>query len=109
MAAFPDTKDVRADASELAADVAQLKEDIKKLSASVMGLGRDGLDAAQKGGAKQLDAWREDVDDLTKSLRKQGRHQLAVVEDQLHERPLLALLAALAVGLFLVWRLIDRR
>jgi ElaB/YqjD/DUF883 family membrane-anchored ribosome-binding protein len=108
MAAFPDTKDVRADASELAADVAQLKEDIKKLSASVMGLGRDGLDAAQKGGAKQLDAWRDDVDDLTKTLKKQGQHQLAVVEHQLQERPLLTLLAAFGLGL-LVSRLINHR
>ena len=108
MAAFPDTKDVRADASELAADVAQLKEDVKKLSASIMELGRDGLEAAQKGGAKQLGAWREDVDDLATSLKKQGRHQLAVVEDQMHERPLLTLAAAFGVGL-LVSRLFDRR
>jgi ElaB/YqjD/DUF883 family membrane-anchored ribosome-binding protein len=108
MVAFPDTKDVKADASDLAADVAQLKEDIKKLSVSIIDLGRDGLDAAQRGGAKQLGAWREDVDDLATGLKKQGRHQLAIVEEQMHERPLLSLLAAFGVGL-VVSRLVDRR
>jgi ElaB/YqjD/DUF883 family membrane-anchored ribosome-binding protein len=108
MVAFPDTKDVRADASELAAAVAQLKNDVKKLSASIMELGRDGLQAAQKGGAKQLGAWREDVDDLATSLKNQGRRQLAVVEEQMHERPLLSLVAAFGAGL-LVSRFIHRR
>ncbi len=108
MAAFPDTKAVEADVSDLAADVAQLKEDIKKLSGSIMGLGRDGLDAAQKKGGKQLSAWREDVDELTTSLRKQGQHQLDLVEGQMRERPILSLLAVFGLGL-VVARLIDRR
>jgi len=108
MVALPDTKDVKADASDLAADIAQLKKDLQKLSGSIVGLGRDGLDAAQKGGAEQLGAWREDVDDLAKSLKKQGQHQLDVVEGQVRERPLLTLLAAFGVGL-VVSRLIDRR
>lgn len=108
MVASPGTKALEADASGLAADVAQLKEDIKKLTGSIVGLGRDGLDAAQKGGAKQLGAWRDDVDELTTSLKKQGQHQLEVVEDQMRERPLLTLLAAFGVGLLLA-RLIDRR
>lgn len=108
MVAFPDTKDVKANASGLAVDVAQLQEDIKSLSASIIGLGRDGLDAVQKGGAKQVGAWREDVDDLATSLKKQGRHQLDLVEGQMRERPFTALLAAFGVGL-LVSRLIGRR
>jgi ElaB/YqjD/DUF883 family membrane-anchored ribosome-binding protein len=108
MVAFPDTKDVKADTSELVADVAQLKEDIKKLSGSIVGLGRDGFDAAQRGGAKQLGAWRDEVDDLAKGLKKQGQHQLDVVEGQVRDRPVLSLLTAFGVGL-LVSRLIDRR
>lgn len=108
MVALPDTKDVKADVSDLAADIAQLKEDIKKLSGSIVGLGRDGFDAAQRGGAKQLGAWREDVGDLATTLKKQGQHQLDAVEGQMRERPVLSLLAAFGVGL-LVSRLIDRR
>lgn len=108
MVAIPEMKDVKAEAGELAADVAQLKEDIKKLSASLMGLGRDGLEAAQKGGAKQLGAWRDDVDDLAKSLKKQGQHQLDAVEGQVRDRPLLTLLAAFGIGL-VISRLVDRR
>jgi ElaB/YqjD/DUF883 family membrane-anchored ribosome-binding protein len=108
MVAFPDTKDVKADASDLAADIAQLKKDLEKLSGSIMGLGRDGLEAAQRGSARQLSAWRDDVDDLAKSLKKRGEHQLDAVEGQVRDRPLLTLLAAFGVGL-LVAHLIDRR
>jgi ElaB/YqjD/DUF883 family membrane-anchored ribosome-binding protein len=108
MAALPDTKDVKADASDLAADIAQLRKDLEKLSGSIMGLGRDGIAAAQKGGAEQFGAWREDVGDLATSLKKQGQHQLDSVEDQVRERPVLSLLAAFGVGL-LVSHLIDRR
>ncbi len=108
MVAFPDTKDVKADASDLAGDIAQLRKDLEKLSGSVMGLGRDGIRAAQKGGAEQLGAWRDDVGDLATSVKKQGQHQLDAVEGQVRERPLLTLLAAFGVGL-LVSRLVDRR
>ena len=108
MVALPDTKDVKADASDLAGDIAQLRKDLEKLSGSIMGLGRDGIAAAQKGGAEQLGAWREDVGDLATSLKKQSQHQLDAVEGQIRERPLLTLLAAFGVGL-LVSHLIDRR
>lgn len=108
MVALPKTKDIEAGAADFAADIAQLKKDLEKLSGSIMELGRDGLDAAQKGGAEQLGAWRDDVGDLATSLKKQGQHQLDAVEDQVRERPLLTLLAAFGAGL-LVSRLVDRR
>jgi ElaB/YqjD/DUF883 family membrane-anchored ribosome-binding protein len=108
MVAFPDTKDVKADASDLAADIAQLRKDLEKLSGSIVELGRGGIAAAQKGGAEQLGAWRDDIDDRAKSLMKQGQHQLDAVEGQIRERPLLTLLAAFGVGL-LVSRLVDSR
>ena len=108
MVAFPDTKNVKADASDLAGDIAQLKKDLEKLSGSVMGLGRDGIAAAQKGGAEQLGAWREDVGDAATNLMKQGQHQLDAVEGQVRDRPVLSLLAAFGVGL-VVSALIDRR
>lgn len=108
MVAFPDTKDVKADASDLAADVAQLRKDLEKLSGSIMEFGRDGTEAAQKSAAAQFGAWREDVDDLATSLKKRGQHQLAAVEGQMRQRPLLTLLAEFGVGL-LVSRVVDRR
>ena len=108
MVALPKTKDLEADTSDLAGDIAQLKKDLEKLSGSIVGLGRDGIAAAQKGGAEQLGAWRDDVGDLATSLKKQGQHQLDAGEGQVRERPLLTLLAAFGVGL-LVSRLIDRR
>jgi ElaB/YqjD/DUF883 family membrane-anchored ribosome-binding protein len=108
MVALPDTKDVKADASDLAGDIAQLRKDLEKLSGSIMALGRGGIAAAQKGGAEQFGAWREDVGDMATSLKKQGQHQLDAVEGQIRERPLLTLLAAFGVGL-LVSRLVDRR
>jgi ElaB/YqjD/DUF883 family membrane-anchored ribosome-binding protein len=108
MVAFPDAKDVKAGAADFAADIAQLKTDLEKLSASIVGRGRDGLAAAQKSGAEQLDAWHDDIDDRAKRLMKQGQHQLDAVEGQVRDRPILSLLAAFGVGL-LVSRLVDRR
>lgn len=108
MAALPDTSDIKAYASDLAADVAELKEEIKRLSGSIMGFSRAGFDAAQKGGAKQLSAWRDDVDDLATSVTKRGQSQLDVVAGQMRQRPLLTVVAAFGAG-FVVSRLIDRR
>jgi ElaB/YqjD/DUF883 family membrane-anchored ribosome-binding protein len=108
MVAFPDTKDVKADASDLAGDIAELRKDFEKLSGSIMEFGRGGIAAAQKSGSEQFGAWREDVGDLATSLKKQGQHQLDAVEGQVRERPVLSLLAAFGVGL-LVSRLVDRR
>jgi ElaB/YqjD/DUF883 family membrane-anchored ribosome-binding protein len=108
MVALPDSKDIVAGAADFAADIAQLKTDLEKLSGSIVGLGRDGLEAAQRGGAKQLGAWRDDVDELATSIKKQGQHQLDVVGGQVRDRPILTLLAAFGVGL-LVSRLVDRR
>lgn len=108
MAAPTDTKDTKADTSQLAADIEQLKEDLKKLSATIVGLGRDGLEAAQSGGAEQFRAWRGDVDDMASSLKKKGQHQLDLVEGQVRDKPLLTLLAAVGAGM-LISHLIGRR
>ncbi len=108
MVAFPDTKEVKADASDLAGDIAELRKDLEKLSGSIMEFGRGGIAAAQKGGTEQLGAWRDDVGDLATTLKKQRQHQLDAVESQVRERPLLTLLAAFGVGL-LVSRLVERR
>ena len=108
MAAPSDTKDVKEDVSELAADIEQLKEDFKKLASTIVGLGREGLDAAQSGGAEQLRAWRDDVGEMASGLKRKGQHQLDLVEGQMRDKPLLALLGAFAVGILLA-RLLDRR
>jgi ElaB/YqjD/DUF883 family membrane-anchored ribosome-binding protein len=108
MVAPTDTKDTKADTSQLAADIEQLKEDLKKLSGTIVGLGRDGLEAAQSGGAEQLRAWRDDVDDMASSLKKKGQHQVDLVEGQIRDKPLLTLLVAFGVGM-LVSRFVGHR
>lgn len=40
-------------------------------------------------------AWRDDAGSLATSLKKQGKHQVDVIEGQMRDKPLLSLLARL--------------
>jgi ElaB/YqjD/DUF883 family membrane-anchored ribosome-binding protein len=108
MAARSDDSDKKGDASQLEADIDQLKKDLKQLNDTLLGLGRDGLDAVQTEGAARLEALRKEADVIAKRLKSTGQSQYDALEAQIQEKPLLTLLAAFGLGL-IVSRLIDRR
>lgn len=108
MAARNDDSDKGADTSRLEADIDQLKKDLKKLNETLVGLGRDTLDAAQSEGAARLEAWRKEADHIAKRLKNTGESQYAAIEAQVQEKPLLTLIAAFGLGL-IISRVIDRR
>jgi ElaB/YqjD/DUF883 family membrane-anchored ribosome-binding protein len=108
MAARSDDTDKKADTGRLEADIEQLKADLKRLNDTLMGIGRDGLDAVQTEGAVRLEALRKEADHIAKRLKSTGQSQYETLEAQVQEKPLITLLAAFGLGL-IISRLIDRR
>lgn len=108
MAARTDDSDKKADAHPLEADIEQLKADLKKLNETLVGIGKDSLDAVQSESAARLATLRREADDIARRLKGQGESQYAAIEAQVQEKPLMALLAAFGLGM-IISRLIDRR
>jgi len=108
MAARSDSNDKSADQNRLEADLEQLKADLKRLNETLVGLGRDGLDAVQSEGAARLEGLRREADEIARSLRSRGKSQYDALEQQVQDKPLLTLLAAFGLGM-IISRLIDRR
>ncbi len=96
------------DTGRLEADIEQLKADLKRLNETLVGLGRDSLDAVQTESAVRLEALRKEADAIARRLKSKGQNQYEAIEAQVQEKPLLALLAAFGLGL-IISRLIDRR
>lgn len=95
------------EAGKIEADIEQLKADLKRLNETLLGLGRDSLDAVQSEGAARLEALRRETDDIAQRLKSQGQGQYAALEAQIRDKPLLTLLAAFGLGL-IISRLVDR-
>ena len=108
MAARSDDTDKTAETGRLEADIEQLKADLKRLNDTLMGIGRDGLEAVQTEGAVRLEALRKEADHIAKRLKSTGQSQYETLEAQVQEKPLITLLAAFGLGL-IISRLIDRR
>ena len=108
MAARNDESDKKTDTNRLEADIDQLKTDLKKLNETLIGIGREGLDAVQSESAERLTALRREADDIARKLKGKGESQYAAIEAQVQEKPLMALLAAFGLGM-IISRLFDRR
>ncbi len=108
MAVGNDNSNKKTDSGRLEADIEQLKKDLKKLNETLVGIGREGLDAVQTEGAARLEALRKEADDLAKRLKSKGQSQYDALEAQVQDKPLLTLMAAFGLGL-IISRLIDRR
>ena len=108
MAARDDDNDKKTDTGRLEADVEQLKADLKRLNETLVGLGRDSVDAVQHETAARLEALRKEADEIARRLQRKGQNQYDALEAQIQDKPVLTLLAAFGLGL-IISRLIDRR
>jgi ElaB/YqjD/DUF883 family membrane-anchored ribosome-binding protein len=108
MAARDNDSDKKSDTGKLEADIEQLKSDLKRLNETLVGLGRDSVDAVQSETAARLDTLRKEADALARQLKSKGESQYAALEAQVQEKPLVTLLAAFGLGL-IISRLLDRR
>jgi len=108
MAARDDETDKKQDTGRLEADIEQLKADLKRLNDTLLGLGRDSVDAVQHETAARLEALRKEADEIARRLQRKGQSQYDALEAQIQDKPLVTLLAAFGLGL-IISRLIDRR
>jgi ElaB/YqjD/DUF883 family membrane-anchored ribosome-binding protein len=108
MAARNDETSDKADTNRLEADIEHLKADLKRLNETLIGLGRNGLDAVQSESAARLEALRREADEIASRLKSKGQSQYAAIEAQVQDKPLVTLMAAFGLGL-IISRLLDRR
>jgi ElaB/YqjD/DUF883 family membrane-anchored ribosome-binding protein len=103
--ATDETKDelgaLRDDIAKVKADILTLAEDLRRLGLAAAGTARRSAEA-------EGERLRTDVDEVIAELRRQGERTLQDAKASVEERPLLAVLIALAVG-FVLGRILDRR
>jgi ElaB/YqjD/DUF883 family membrane-anchored ribosome-binding protein len=104
MAADEDRDDVRVLRDELAklrADIATLAKDLRSLGLAAAG-------TAQRAAETEGERVRTDIDEALSALRRRGEEALRDAKASVEERPLFAVLIALALG-FILGRVLDRR
>jgi len=104
MATDEDQDDVRVLRDELAklrADFATLAQDLRRLGLAAAG-------TAQRAAETEGERVRTGMDEAISDLRRQGEESLRSAKAGIEERPLFAVLIALALG-FILGRVLDRR
>ncbi|HUL09715.1 MAG TPA: hypothetical protein VLV76_25520 [Candidatus Acidoferrum sp.] len=104
MAADEKQDDVRAlrdEVARLRADIAALAKDLRSLGTAAAGAAEQ---AAQSGGERL----KTDLDEAIAALRRRAEETLRDAKAGVEERPLFAVLIALAIG-FILGKVLDRR
>jgi ElaB/YqjD/DUF883 family membrane-anchored ribosome-binding protein len=104
MATDEDQDEVRVLRDELAkvrADIAALAKDLRSLGSTAAG-------TAQRAAETEGERVRTGIDEAISDLRRQGEETLRGAKASIEERPLFAVLIALALG-FILGRVLDRR
>jgi len=96
-----ENKDLGKDVDVLKEDISRLKDDLSSIAETLLEKGK-----AETGAVK--DRLGERVGDEFQSARAMGMEKVESIEDQIREKPLMSLLIAFVVGLFL-GKLFDRR
>ena len=104
MAADEKPDDVRVLRDELA----KLRADIATLARDLHGLGLAAAGTAQRAAETGGERVRSGVEEAMSDLRRQGEETLRGAKASIEERPLFAVLVALALG-FILGRILDRR
>ena len=104
MAAEEKQDDVRALRDELA----KLRADVATLAWDLRGLGLAAAGTAQRAAETGGERVRAGMDEVISDLRRQGEETLRGAKASIEERPLFAVLIALALG-FILGRVLDRR
>ena len=94
--------------NSLGKDVETLKEDISRLREDLSGMAKTLLEKGKSETGAAKDKLSEGLRDEFQSARDMSKETVESLEDQIREKPLLSLLIAFIVGLFL-GKLFDRR
>lgn len=96
-----ENKDLGKDVDVLKEDISRLKDDLSSIAETLLEKGK-----AETGAVK--DRLGERVGDEFQSARAMGMEKVESIEDQIREKPLMSLLIAFVLGLFL-GKLFDSR
>ena len=89
-------------------DVKTLKEDLSKLREDLTGIAQSLLEKGKSEAESAKEKLDEGIGDEFQAARDKGRETVEFLEGQIREKPLLSLLIAFILGLFLS-KLFDRR
>jgi ElaB/YqjD/DUF883 family membrane-anchored ribosome-binding protein len=92
----------------LGKDVDTLKEDISKLKDDLASIAETLLEKGKAETEDAKDRLGERLGEASQSAREKSKETVASLEDQIREKPLMSLLIAFVIGLFL-GKLFDRR
>lgn len=96
-----DVRILRDELAKLRADIATLAQDLRSLGLAAAG-------TAQRAAETEGERVRAGMDEVISDLRRQGEETLRGAKASIEERPLFAVLIALALG-FILGRVFDRR
>jgi ElaB/YqjD/DUF883 family membrane-anchored ribosome-binding protein len=100
--------DLSKEIETLRADVAKLRTDLSGIAVSLKDLGKGRVDEARSTLVELADSLKEELRKGMEGARDRGKKSVETVEQQIEQRPLLALLAAFGVGVVL-GKILDRR
>lgn len=89
------------DVEALKEDVARLREDLSRLATTIKDLGTNEVTDARKSIQNEIQGLQAELDRALGKARKRGEDTVDNVEGRVVENPLLSLLAAFGIGLFL--------
>lgn len=89
------------DVDTLKEDISKLKDDLASIAETLLEKGKAETDAAKE-------RLGETLSDEFQSARVKGKEKVDSLEDQIRDKPLMSLLIAFVIGLFL-GKLFDRR
>ena len=98
----------RDDVGAMRDELAKLRTDIATLARDLRSLGLAAADSAQRAAETGGERVRTGMDEAVSELRRQGEETLRGAKASIEERPLFAVLIALALG-FILGRVLDRR
>ncbi len=102
------TDEVQDEARVLRDELAKVRADIAALAKDLRGLGLAAAGTAQRAAETEGERVRTNMDEAISDLRRQGEETLRGAKASIEERPLFAVLIALALG-FILGRVLDRR
>ncbi len=94
--------------NRLGKDVETLKDDLSKLREDLTGIAQSLLEKGKTETEAAKDKLSEGLQDEFQAVRDKSKETVESIEDQIREKPLLSLLIAFIVGLFL-GKLFDHR
>ncbi len=93
--------DVSKDFDVLKADVAKLRSDLSSTTKKLIEIGKDESGSAKEKAQLEAAKLLNELEDAVEESKHKGRRALESVEDKVTEKPLLSLLIAFILGLFL--------